>query len=128
MKFLLLEKLGIPRLRINGISIFNVFGTMTVAYALTCIDFVSDIIDFFQMSCLLISLAVVVHYILGDYTPLVKLVMTEKIWRCYFLTLVMTGFIGTYFLKCMFLLFTGFMLMKDNVMLKKLCNKLNCVC
>ena len=56
MKFLLLEKLGIPRLRMNDISIFNVFGTIAVACLIThYVEFLNGKIDGFQMSCLLMS-------------------------------------------------------------------------
>jgi len=114
MKFLLLEKLGIPRLRVKGISIFNVLGSIAVAYLIThYIEFFNDKIDCFQMSCLMIVLAAVVHFLLGDYTPLVKLVMTENIWKVFLIVLTLTGFVGHISLKCITICFTIFLLLKE---------------
>jgi hypothetical protein len=113
MKFLLLEKLGIPRLRVKGISIFNVLGTIFVAWLMTSyIEFFNNRIDCFQMSCLMICLAAMVHFLLGDYTPLVKLVMTENIWKVFLIVLALTGFVGHIVLKCTTICFTLFLLLK----------------
>jgi hypothetical protein len=110
----LLEYLGIPRIRVRGISIFNVFGTIAVAYLITkyC-TFLEPYVDFFQMSCLLIVLAIVTHYSLGDYTPLVKLVMHDKLWRVYPFLLTFTGIFGWTILKYWTILYGIFLLLKE---------------
>jgi hypothetical protein len=104
----LLELLGIPRVRVKGISIINVFGTIFVAYCMTeYINFIKAMsIDCFQMSCLLLVLAVIVHYMIGDHTPLVKLAMHDKKWLMFVILLGFTGVTGYLFLKYTTALYT----------------------
>ncbi len=109
----LLEFLGIPRIRVKGISILNVFGTMTVSYLMTrYIGFLEPWVDFFQLTCLLLVLAVITHYSLGDYTPLVRLCINDKMWRGYVILLAITGIFGSWGLKYATLGFTGFLILK----------------
>jgi hypothetical protein len=87
-KLLLLEYLGIPRLRVHGLSIFNFLGTFIVAYFLAYLDFINKYFNCFELFCLLIGLAVATHSILGEPTPLVKLVNNNTSW--FILVLSMT--------------------------------------
>jgi len=107
---LFLEFLGIPRLRVKGISVFNVLGTIAVAYLMvTYINGLKNIFDFFQMSCLLIVLGIVIHYIMNDYTPLVKLVLNYNIWKIYLMILLITGLFGWWIFKLITISYTLFL-------------------
>ena len=79
-KMLLLEYLGIPRLRFKGLSMFNFVGTFIVTYLLTYFDMINKYFTWFELSCLFIALAVATHSVIGEPTPLVKLVHNSPLW------------------------------------------------
>lgn len=98
VKLMILEPLGIPRLRICGISIFNVVGTILFAYPLTlglnCIDLFEHI-KYFQTICLLLTIAPLVHYLIGDHTPLVKLIIEKSEWKVIVILMGLAGITGS---------------------------------
>jgi hypothetical protein len=86
-KVFLLEYLGIPRLRFKGLSIFNFIGTFIITYLLTYFDKISYYFNWFELSCLFVSLAVITHSLIGESTPLVKLVENNNSWFILILSL-----------------------------------------
>lgn len=109
VKISILEPLGIPRIRLAGISVFNVLGTMLFAYPLTlglrCFDSLNQII-YFQTACMCLVIAPVVHYLIGDQTPLVKLIIEKRAWQFLIVLLGLTGITGSYALLYILLLYS----------------------
>lgn len=78
----LLEFLGIPRLRVWSLSIFNFLGTFLLAALLVLFGpaCLQQHFTPFTLGCLAIPLAVSAHSVYGEETPLVKL--CRQSWRC----------------------------------------------
>ncbi len=88
----LLKPLGIPRIRIWGLSVFNFLGTFLVcALLLWLIPWLNDYFNLFELCCLSIPIAVSGHYWFNDVTPLVKLVINETSWYLLMILLTCVG-------------------------------------
>lgn len=74
MAFDLLKLLGISRYRIYGFSVFNFLGTFLFTFILSKII----IYTWLQLNCIVFPLAVFIHYIRNEQTPLVKFVFQSK--------------------------------------------------
>lgn len=118
VKLLILEALGIPRIRIGGISIFNVLGTILFAYPLTlCLRYLYffEQIKYFQVVCLFLVCAPLVHYLMGDHTPLVKLIMEKKMWQILIVLMGLTGISGSYTLLFIMFSYSVLLLGQDHI-------------
>ncbi len=119
MKIQILEKLGIPRLRIKGISIFNLIGTWIVAYLMTnYIEFFKNRICCFQLYCLLIILAAFTHNLIGDYTPLVQNIKANWSWKVYVIIIGLHGITGYYIFAYLIYAITILLLLEPNTIKK----------
>ena len=90
-QFLLLERLGIPRVRFLGLSVFNFVGTFFLTYALTAWTRLGYEFTWFSLSCLSIPAAVAVHALLQESTPLVQLARRSLLVRLLLVLLLVLG-------------------------------------
>ncbi len=117
VKFLILEALGIPRIRgVGDISIFNIIGTILFSWPLTLgLRFIElfEHIEIFQTACLLLVIAPLVHYLIGDHTPMVRLIVEKKEWKGFIILNTMVGINGSYVLL-LFLIIYSILLFGQN--------------
>lgn len=109
VKLLILEAFGIPRIRFCGISIFNVIGTMIFAYPLTlALKHIKlfEHIEYFQTVCLFFVIAPLVHYLIGDNTPLVKLIIEKNECKVFVVLMGLIGITGSYTLLYLLLAYS----------------------
>jgi hypothetical protein len=76
-----LEWLGIPRVRVLGLSLFNFLGTFALAIALAYWTPLGHVRSPTALCCASLPLAVGTHALLGEPTPLVLLVRRHWQWR-----------------------------------------------
>jgi hypothetical protein len=73
----LLALLGIPRVRIGGLSVLNFVGTFLVVWVFQKIPGVANYFSLLELYALSIPMAAFVHYVRGENTPLVRLARTD---------------------------------------------------
>jgi len=90
----LLELLGIPRVRVAQLSVWNFVGTFAITYGLVRWTWLGAYWTWFQLSCLAIPVAVATHSVVGEPTPLVLWVRRSWRWRLLMMILLVIGLSG----------------------------------
>lgn len=91
----LLERLGIPRWRLGGLSVFNFVGTFLITFLLTRYLYPFTLFTWFELSCASIPFGLCVHVAIGDTTPLTRRVRGDPPWLSLMVLLAGIGVLGT---------------------------------